>query len=94
MAGIVTLMIVFAGGRAWGRHVDLPVLPRLGITLLALVASQLMLGLVALTMVLLRGGELPIPPIEVLFTTAHHAVGASLLASAVLLAAWTRRLLA
>jgi cytochrome c oxidase assembly protein subunit 15 len=104
-AAIVLGLSIFVGGRAWGRNADLPVLPRVGKAVLHTVGLQLALGVVALIAVLSRDSVPPtvsgeatpleqIPLWEVVFTTAHQATGALLLALATLLMLWTRRLLA
>jgi len=105
MAAIVFGVATFAGGRAWSRNADLPVLPRVGKAILHVVGLQIALGVVALMAVWSRDSTPPtvsgqatpleqIPLWEVVFTTAHQATGALLLALATLLMIWTRRLLA
>lgn len=94
LAGLVTLKIIFVGGRAWGRYAEMPVIPQLGVMLMLLVALQLTLGAVALVMVLMYKDADPIPMTEVVVTTGHQSCGALLLATSVLLMVWSRRLIA
>jgi len=63
-----------------------------GISVMALVGLQLLLGGGALIVVLLHQGS-TIPMYEVLVTTAHQANGALLLGASFLCLAWTRRLI-
>jgi hypothetical protein len=56
----------------------------------AIVTVQMLLGIVALVYVLLRKSA-AIPPMEVLFTTAHQANGALLVGLSALTVAWFRR---
>ena len=84
--------VIFTAGRAWGIHAKLPVLSRIGKTLLILVCLQLLLGGGAMIVVLMRSGEGEIPIMEVIITTAHQTTGALLLALSILLAVWVRRL--
>lgn len=93
LATIVLAVGIFAAGRAWGLHGDQPVLPRLGKSILHLMGVQILLGIAALFAVLHRGQAEAIPMVELVFTTAHQAVGAILLALAGLHVVWTRRLL-
>jgi len=105
MAVVVFGLATLAGGQAWSRNADLPVLPRVGKAILHTVGLQLVLGVVALIAVWSRDSAPPtvsgeatplehIPLWEVVFTTAHQATGALLLALSTLLMLWTRRLLA
>ena len=89
----VTAHIVLVGLRGWSRYPDLPILHRLGGTMIGLVSLQIALGIGALSLVLVRKDPDPIPTAELVFTTAHQAMGALLLAGAALTVAWTRRLL-
>jgi len=94
----ITLAVVVAGVglacgvRAWGLYRDLPVLPRLGKLLLWAICVQILLGLGAAAMVGMYPRTGNPPTLQVLITTAHQAVGAFLLADAVLLALWSRRI--
>ena len=93
-AAMVTGVLIFAAGRAWGVNRELPVLPRIGRAMVHTVGLQIALGIVAMIAVWSRPqGGTSIPVWEVVFTTAHQATGALLLALSVLLMAWTRRLL-
>jgi len=93
-AAVVTLMVVFVGGRAMSINRDLPPLKRLGKGLFHSVGLQLALGVVAMLLVWGRTMETPIPIAAVVVTSMHQIVGAILLAFATMLALWTRRLLA
>jgi cytochrome c oxidase assembly protein subunit 15 len=95
---------VFAGGRAAAGSAGFPVLRRVGAAVMHTVGLQIALGVVAMIAVLSRPSATPatadqatpiehIPLWEVVFTTAHQAIGALLLALATLLMLWTRRLL-
>jgi cytochrome c oxidase assembly protein subunit 15 len=92
MATVVVVVAIAAGARAWGlydghRPVDL-----LGRWLMTGVAVQVVLGIAALAV---TGGRAVVgapTTLEVTIATAHQATGAFLLALAVALAAWTRRL--
>ncbi len=92
MATVVITVAVFAGGRASTLYAQ-PALKRWGLAVLVLVSVQLVLGIGALTVVMLRRDEATIPLGEVIMTTAHQAGGAVLLATATALAVWMRRLL-
>lgn len=92
-AVVVTIVALFAAGRVWGRYADVLVLGRLGVVIMAVIGAQLALGVVSVIMILYRGGEQPIPALEVVFTTAHQVVGALLLGLATLLRLWVGRLL-
>jgi cytochrome c oxidase assembly protein subunit 15 len=92
LAAVVTIMAIAAGARAWGLyHGSWPV-QRLGQLLMGVVAVQVTLGIAALAVT--QGQAVVGFPstVEVTLATAHQATGAALLALAVLLAAWTRRL--
>lgn len=94
VAVLVALAAVGAGARAWGLYEHHPPLPRLGLVLLALTGLQLALGVAAL---IVTGDDAPSRPpraLDAAITTAHQVVGAALLAAAVLLVLWNRRLLA
>jgi cytochrome c oxidase assembly protein subunit 15 len=92
LAVIITIVIIFVAGRAWGGHRDLPVLPAIGRTLIGLVLFQLMLGMSAMVVVWMSDPG-HIRAYEVIVTTAHQITGAMLLAGSALLALWSRRLL-
>jgi len=80
--------------RAWGLYSEIPVLPRLGRSVLALLLLQVVLGVVALAAI--AGG----PEVaasggwRALARTVHQANGALLLAGAVMLRLWVGRLVA
>jgi len=93
MATVVLVAAVLAGARAAGIERGQPILQRLGKWILWLVSVQVLLGIAALTVRGLAAGVMPPPAYKVIVATAHQAVGALLLAAAVLLASWTRRLL-
>jgi cytochrome c oxidase assembly protein subunit 15 len=104
LAVFVAGFATFVGGRAMSKYADLPVLPRVGKAAMHTVGLQIALGIVALIAVLSRPAATPatadqatpvaeIPLWEIIFTTAHQATGALLLALATLLMLWTRRLL-
>jgi len=92
VAIVVTVHIVLVGLRGWSRYPDLPVLRRLGGTMIGLVSLQIVLGIGAMSLVMVRGENPEIPLVEVVLTTAHQATGSLLLAGATLTVAWTRRL--
>ena len=94
VAVIVTALVIFVAGRAWGMYRDSPVLPALGRTLLILVGVQIMLGISAMMVVWMSKPHEPTPAYEVIITTAHQMTGALLLMTSALLTLWTRRLLA
>ncbi len=90
---LVLVAVLFCGLRAWGLYRDAPVVRRLGVALIHTVALQVLLGLGSF-IVVPKGPRAPsehIGMIEVVLTTAHQAVGAILLAEALLLVVWVRR---
>jgi cytochrome c oxidase assembly protein subunit 15 len=93
VAIIVTVHIVLVGVRGWSRYADVPILHRLGGTMIGLVSLQILLGIGAFSVVMMRRDPETIPVSEVAFTTAHQVTGALLLGGAALTVAWTRRLL-
>lgn len=93
MASLVAVAALVLGLRAWGAHKQIPVLRRLGAWLLWVMPIQLCLGLGALTAIMLRAKEAGPGWTEVALTTSHQVNGALLLALAVALAVWIRRLL-
>ena len=89
LAVLVALIAVAAGVRAWGLYERAAALRRSGLWLLAAVGCQLTLGVLALVV---AGNDAPDNPpglIDAVITTAHQALGAALLALAVLLLLWT-----
>jgi len=92
LATIVTILVIAAGARAWGLFHGVWPMQRLGQLLMSLVGIQVALGIAALAVTQGRAIVGHPTTIEVTIATAHQAAGAALLALAVLLAAWTRRL--
>lgn len=93
LAAVVALVALFVGGRAWSKLGDLPILPRLGKSLMHLIGLQILLGIAALVVVIMRGTAEDIPLWEVTVTSIHQATGALILVFATLLAVWGYRLL-
>jgi cytochrome c oxidase assembly protein subunit 15 len=94
IAVLVALLTVGVGVRAWGLYPHLPPLPRLGASLLVLIATQVALGIAALVV---TGNVAPNrrpQALDVAITTAHQLVGAVLLAWALMVALWNYRLIA
>ncbi len=94
MATVVLVIGILVGARAAGLPHGQPILARLGRSILWAVSLQIVLGVAALAVTFSAGGRVPPPISETIVTTAHQALGAGLLGAAVLLAAWSRRLLA
>ncbi len=90
---IVVLMVLFCGVRAWGLYPDQPVIARIGKALVYTLGLQVVLGLVSFVLVLKGEPDDAVTLAEVVFTTAHQVTGAILLALAVALCVWERRLL-
>ncbi len=90
---IVILMVLFCGVRAWGLYPAQPVVARLGKALVYTMGLQVALGLVSFVLVSKGEPDDAVTPFEVAFTTAHQVTGAILLALAVALFVWERRLL-
>jgi len=100
-------MVIFVGGRAWRGNPaatadDQRLLMKFGKATLHTSGLQIALGVVAMIAVLSRGSAPPttsgtatpigtIPLWEIVFTSAHQAIGALLLAMATMLMLWTRR---
>ena len=82
--------MIWLGIRAMKAPSDCRPLQPLGKAIHAVVTVQMLLGIVALVYVLLRKSA-AIPPMEVLFTTAHQANGALLIGLSALTVAWFRR---
>ncbi len=91
MAFVVAGVAIAAGARAWGFYPDLPPLRRAGLVLALATALQFVLGFAAyvVTAVTPSGSAW-----DVVITTGHQATGAALLASAVAVVLWHRRLVA
>lgn len=94
LAVFVLIVGTTVGVRSRVLYRDAMPLATLGSVLLALLGCQLLLGIGSLVVTGLAKGSTVPPLYEVAVTTAHQAIGAALLATAVLLAAWTRRLVA
>ena len=92
LAALVMLLAIINGVRAIGSPAGGRVLQRIGIALCILVTLQVLLGIVATVVVLAREPDAAVPTVEVIITSAHQANGGLLLAAAVLLTAWQRRL--
>jgi cytochrome c oxidase assembly protein subunit 15 len=92
LAAFVTIMAIAVGARAWGLYQGRWPVPRRGQLLMGLVCVQVALGIAALAVTQGRAVVGHPTTVEVTIATAHQAAGAGLLALAVLLAAWTRRL--
>jgi cytochrome c oxidase assembly protein subunit 15 len=95
-ASFTLIMAIFCGLRAWGLYGGRPPVNWTGLGLLHVVSLQVLLG-IASFIVVPKGPRDPqalIPKVEVVLTTLHQATGAVLLATAVALWAWQRRLLA
>ena len=92
----LTLVIVLTCGvRSWGLYPQQRILKRSGTALIHVVGLQVLLGIASFVVVPKgpRAADDPINVIEVAVTTAHQVTGAILLAAAVSLVAWQRRLL-
>jgi cytochrome c oxidase assembly protein subunit 15 len=105
LAVVVALAAVGAGVRAWGLHPNVAVLRRSGLWLMAVVAVQVVLGIVSVALrtppvdqspsaeaLAAQGGQVTLPALPALITTAHQTNAAIVLAVAVVLTLWTWRL--
>jgi cytochrome c oxidase assembly protein subunit 15 len=103
-AALLTLHIVFGvalvapialhvGIRSWGLNVGQRLLQRLGLGLVGAVVLQVLLGLGAFVATGGAAQNGTVSRTELLFATAHQWFGAVLLALAVALTCWSRRLL-
>ena len=93
-AFVVLTLAVLTGVRASRAFTDEPALRRTGKALMHTTGLQIVLGGAALVVVLLhRGGDQP-HTLDLIFTTAHQALGAVLMALAGINEAWSRRLIA
>ena len=92
LAAVVVMLAVVVGARAWGLYHGTWPVQRLGQALIGLVSIQVTLGIAALAVT--QGKAVVGSPttVEVTIATAHQATGAALLALAVTLHLWTRRL--
>lgn len=89
----VLVLTVITGAHASSRARELKPVRVFGKGLIHAVGLQFALGIGALVVVLIRVDE-QIPAYEVLVTSAHQALGAILLATAAMLAAWSLKLVA
>jgi heme A synthase len=93
LATIVVLLALASGARAAGLHKDVAALRFTGIVLSVLVVLQAVLGISAVAAIGIETGPSGPAGWQVVVRTAHQGTGALLLASAVVLAIWSRRLL-
>jgi heme A synthase len=91
-AVFVLITGIAVGIRTVGRHKSITVLRKTGGALMGHVLTQFLLGGLALV-ALMRARDHGVGGFETVAMTVHQTVGALLLANAVLLALWTRRLL-
>jgi cytochrome c oxidase assembly protein subunit 15 len=91
MAVLVVVVVLGVGLRSWGLYEESTV-RRLGAALIFLTGLQVLLGIAALIATGATAFVRPPPAPEVALATAHQALGAVLLAWAVMLALWHRRL--
>lgn len=89
---VALIFAIAAGAQARAAHGDIPLFRRIGTGVMHGAGAQMLLGAAALWAVLTNRADDPL--FEVMLTTAHQVVGAALVVLAVLLTAWTRRLLA
>ncbi|MCA9727324.1 MAG: COX15/CtaA family protein, partial [Candidatus Eisenbacteria bacterium] len=94
MAGLVIVLALVVGMRAAHLHEQVPRVRQLGRWLVNLIGVQLLLGIAALLALVYDQDAVRPPAYEVTLVTAHQVTGALLLATSVMLALWTRRLLA
>jgi len=94
LAAVVVMLAVVVGARAWGLYHGVWPVQRLGQALIGVVSIQVALGIAALAVTQGRAVVGSPTTLEVTITTAHQATGAVLLALAVALGLWTRRLFA
>lgn len=86
MAVVVAAITFIFALRCWGLYEKLPAIPTLGGVLIYLIGAQLMLGVAALVV---TGIEDQIPAwSQVIVTTAHQTIGATLLAITTSLVVW------
>lgn len=93
VAAFVLVKALLVGGRMWARYTDRPGLPTAGKWVLITVGVQLLLGVVALVVILMRGEQVEAPTMEVIITTIHQAMGAIIMALSCVLVAWAFRVL-
>jgi len=94
LAAVVVMLAVIVGARAWGLYHGVWPVQRIGQALIGVVSIQVTLGIAALAVTQGRAVVGSPTTIEVTITTAHQATGAVLLALAVAVGLWTRRLFA
>ena len=94
-SSLVLALVIFCGVRAWGLYSGQRAIKRVGKGMIHTVGLQIVLGVTSFIIVPaeVRAQGDAIPTLEVVVTTAHQAVGAILLAMAVMHAVWVRRLL-
>jgi heme A synthase len=90
LAVVVVVLATWAGVRALAESSRAPV-TRSGRALLTLLLVQVALGLTAYAAVGFRAPDAAPELWQVIVATAHQATGAALLATAVILALWARR---
>jgi len=91
-AGLVSVLALAAGMRAFALHHEHPLLRRLGLLILTLLSIQILAGIYAL----MQGGygaDVTASGTQAFSTTLHQVNGALLLSTSVLLLAWSRRLI-
>ncbi len=89
---LVAPMALHVGMRTWGLNEGQPMLQRLGLALISGLGLQILLGFAAYGVKSAVEIGAVSPTSEVTITTIHQWFGAILLALAVLVACWTRRL--
>jgi cytochrome c oxidase assembly protein subunit 15 len=94
LATLVVVLALAAGARAAGLHAGVPALRQTGIVLSVLVGLQALLGISAAAAIGAEVGPGGPAAWQVALRAAHQGTGALLLASAVTLSIWSRRLLA
>lgn len=92
LAVVVLAVAAASGVRAWGLYKDHALMRRTGMIMTCGIGMQLFMGLLALIAVSLRQENAPPSVFEVTITTIHQAVGAVLLAVAVVLMLTAARL--
>ena len=93
VAIVLTVLVLLVAIRMFSVYREFVVLRRTGTAIMIFVGGQLLLGIWAMILILSRKGEGDIPISEVVITTTHQTIGSLLLAFAVLLALWMRRLI-
>jgi len=93
MAVIVLVLGQIVGSRGLTYYAGAPDYRHMSKILIGLIGTQLVLGIAALMAVALAQGQVDPPAYAVVLTTAHQANGALILATCVVLALWSRRIL-